>query len=105
MLSNSEFKCARRKSSREQTFVFQHLKRADSLSKPPLLIKIARLFPSALFASFLDLKFGFVFLWRTFMAQINAVRSTVEVSQLGVTLMHEHIFVLSTEIMQNFPEG
>lgn len=39
------------------------------------------------------------------MANINTVCGAVETSRLGVTLMHEHIFVLSTEIMQNFPEG
>jgi phosphotriesterase-related protein len=38
------------------------------------------------------------------MPSINTVCGAVEASQLGVTLMHEHIFVLSTEIMQNFPE-
>jgi phosphotriesterase-related protein len=39
------------------------------------------------------------------MAHINSVRGALEPSELGVTLMHEHIFVLSTEIMQNFPEA
>lgn len=39
------------------------------------------------------------------MTSINTVRGAVESSELGVTLMHEHIFVLSTEIMQNFPEN
>jgi len=38
------------------------------------------------------------------MAEINTMRGAVASSELGVTLMHEHIFVLSTEIMQNFPE-
>ena len=28
----------------------------------------------------------------------------MDTARLGVTLMHEHVFVLSTEIMQNFPE-
>lgn len=37
------------------------------------------------------------------MAQINTVGGSVDTSRLGVTLMHEHIFVLSTEIMQNYP--
>ena len=37
------------------------------------------------------------------MASINTVRGAVQASDLGVTLMHEHVFVLSTEIMQNFP--
>src|SRR5205085_10965923 len=39
------------------------------------------------------------------MPQVNAVRGPIDTDRLGVTLMHEHIFVLSTEIMQNYPEG
>jgi phosphotriesterase-related protein len=39
------------------------------------------------------------------MPPINTVRGPVDTSQLGVTLMHEHVFVLSPEIMQNYPEG
>lgn len=38
------------------------------------------------------------------MPQINTVKGAIETDQLGQTLMHEHIFVLSTEINQNFPE-
>ena len=38
------------------------------------------------------------------MALVNTVRGPIDTAQLGVTLMHEHVFVLSTEIMQNFPE-
>jgi phosphotriesterase-related protein len=38
------------------------------------------------------------------MAIINTARGTVETTELGVTLMHEHVFVLSSEIMQNYPE-
>jgi len=38
------------------------------------------------------------------MAQINTVKGTIDTSQLGSTLMHEHVFVLSPEIMQNYPE-
>lgn len=37
------------------------------------------------------------------MAKVETARGSIESSQLGVTLMHEHVFVLSTEIMQNFP--
>jgi phosphotriesterase-related protein len=37
------------------------------------------------------------------MAHINTVRGPIDTSRLGVTLMHEHIFVLSTEIMANYP--
>ena len=39
------------------------------------------------------------------MASIQTVRGAIDSAQLGVTLMHEHIFVLSAEIMQNYPEG
>src|ERR1700730_12568616 len=38
------------------------------------------------------------------MPSIQTVRGAIDSAQLGVTLMHEHIFVLSTEIMQNYPE-
>lgn len=34
---------------------------------------------------------------------IDTVRGPIDTSQLGVTLMHEHIFVLSPEIQQNYP--
>lgn len=39
------------------------------------------------------------------MAQVNTVNGPVDSAQLGATLMHEHVFVLSTEIMQNYPEA
>jgi len=39
------------------------------------------------------------------MASVNTVRGAVASSELGATLMHEHVFVLSTEIMQNYPAG
>lgn len=35
---------------------------------------------------------------------INTARGAIDTGRLGVTLMHEHIFVLSTEINQNYPE-
>src|SRR5215469_7006874 len=38
------------------------------------------------------------------MAQVQTVRGAVDTSQLGTTLMHEHVFVLDTEILQNYPE-
>src|SRR5215210_4123467 len=38
------------------------------------------------------------------MAQINSVRGPMDTARLGATLMHEHVFVLSAEIMQNFPD-
>ena len=37
------------------------------------------------------------------MALVNTVRGAIDSARLGVTLMHEHVFVLSSEIMQNFP--
>src|SRR5436853_4041464 len=38
------------------------------------------------------------------MSQIQTVRGPIDSSQLGPTLMHEHVFVLDTEILQNYPE-
>lgn len=38
------------------------------------------------------------------MPSIQTVRGGIDSSQLGVTLMHEHVFVLDTEILQNYPE-
>lgn len=38
------------------------------------------------------------------MPDIQTVRGPLGTSSLGRTLMHEHVFVLSTEIMQNYPE-
>jgi phosphotriesterase-related protein len=38
------------------------------------------------------------------MASIHTVRGPLDTAQLGVTLMHEHVFVLSTEILQNYPD-
>ena len=39
------------------------------------------------------------------MAVINTVRGPLDAARLGATLMHEHVFVLSTEIMANYPEA
>jgi len=36
------------------------------------------------------------------MAQVESIRGPVETAELGATLMHEHVFVLSTEILQNY---
>ena len=36
---------------------------------------------------------------------VATVRGPVPADGLGVTLMHEHVFVLSPEIMANYPEG
>jgi phosphotriesterase-related protein len=38
------------------------------------------------------------------MSTIQTVRGPIDSQELGVTLMHEHIFVLSPEIIQNYPE-
>jgi phosphotriesterase-related protein len=38
------------------------------------------------------------------MPQIPTARGPIDTSSLGTTLMHEHVFVLSTEIEQNFPD-
>jgi phosphotriesterase-related protein len=37
------------------------------------------------------------------MAIIPSVSGPIDTARLGVTLMHEHIFILSAEIMQNYP--
>ena len=39
------------------------------------------------------------------MATVETVKGPVQTSGLGATLMHEHVFVLSTEIDQNYPEA
>jgi phosphotriesterase-related protein len=36
---------------------------------------------------------------------VNTVRGPIPTGDLGVTLMHEHVFVLSPEIIANYPEG
>jgi phosphotriesterase-related protein len=38
------------------------------------------------------------------MPAIQTVVGAVDCSQLGITLMHEHIFLLDAEILQNYPE-
>ena len=39
------------------------------------------------------------------MLQLNTARGAIDTTDLGVTLMHEHVFVLSPEIMQNYPDA
>jgi phosphotriesterase-related protein len=39
------------------------------------------------------------------MATVATVRGPVDAADLGRTYMHEHIFVLTTEVQQNFPDG
>ena len=38
------------------------------------------------------------------MATVETARGPIESKQLGRTLMHEHVFVLSTEIQLNYPQ-
>lgn len=38
------------------------------------------------------------------MSQVQTVRGAIEAAALGTVLMHEHVFVLSTEVIQNYPE-
>jgi phosphotriesterase-related protein len=38
-------------------------------------------------------------------SQLNTARGPIDTTDLGVTLMHEHVFIMTTEIMQNYPEG
>jgi phosphotriesterase-related protein len=39
------------------------------------------------------------------MGSVNTVRGPVDASSLGMTLMHEHVFVLSPEVIANWPTG
>jgi phosphotriesterase-related protein len=39
------------------------------------------------------------------MAKIQTALGSIDSPSLGTTLMHEHILILSTEIMENYPEG
>jgi phosphotriesterase-related protein len=36
---------------------------------------------------------------------VNTASGVIETAQLGVTLMHEHVFIMTTEIMENYPES
>jgi phosphotriesterase-related protein len=38
------------------------------------------------------------------MAQVQTVRGPVETDSLGAVLMHEHVFVLTADVQQNYPE-
>src|SRR5262249_34374054 len=38
------------------------------------------------------------------MPKVETVRGPIDSARLGVTLMHEHVFVLDTEILLNYPE-
>ena len=39
------------------------------------------------------------------MGQVQTALGPIDASRLGVTLMHEHVFVLSTEVQRNWPTG
>ena len=39
------------------------------------------------------------------MGDTNTARGPVDTADLGVTLMHEHVFIMTTEIAENYPEG
>jgi phosphotriesterase-related protein len=39
------------------------------------------------------------------MPEVQTVRGPVDTDALGITLMHEHVFVLSEEIRHNYPAG
>ncbi|MGW0162276.1 phosphotriesterase family protein [Mycobacterium sp. NPDC003323] len=39
------------------------------------------------------------------MSKLSTARGTIETSGLGVTLMHEHVFMMTTEIAENYPEA
>jgi len=38
------------------------------------------------------------------MSTVQTARGPIDTARLGRTLMHEHVFVISTEIQQNYPE-
>ncbi len=38
------------------------------------------------------------------MPQVQTVRGPVDTAELGPTLMHEHVFVLTADVQQNYPE-
>ncbi|CDQ42436.1 MAG: phosphotriesterase-related protein [Mycolicibacterium neoaurum] len=39
------------------------------------------------------------------MSKLNTARGPIETSGLGVTLMHEHVFIMTTEITENYPQA
>ncbi|PQM50658.1 phosphotriesterase-related protein [Mycolicibacter virginiensis] len=39
------------------------------------------------------------------MSQCHTARGPIDTTDLGVTLMHEHVFIMTTEIAQNYPEA
>ena len=39
------------------------------------------------------------------MSLLNTARGPIDTADLGVTLMHEHVFIMTTEVAQNYPEA
>ena len=39
------------------------------------------------------------------MSQLSTTRGSIDTADLGVTLMHEHVFIMTTEITQNYPDA
>src|SRR6202030_401509 len=39
------------------------------------------------------------------MSLLNTARGPIDTVDLGVTLMHEHVFIMTTEVAQNYPEA
>ncbi len=39
------------------------------------------------------------------MPSLETARGAIDLDDLGVTLMHEHVFIMTTEIMENYPES
>ncbi|CAN5256237.1 phosphotriesterase-related protein [soil metagenome] len=39
------------------------------------------------------------------MPQVSTARGPIDTADLGVTLVHEHVFMMTTEIAQNYPAG
>src|ERR1700758_4708190 len=39
------------------------------------------------------------------MSLLNTAQGPINTADLGVTLMHEHVFIMTTEIAQNYPEA
>jgi len=38
-------------------------------------------------------------------SELNTARGTIDTADLGVTLMHEHVFIMTTEIALNYPDA
>src|SRR5258705_3512089 len=38
-------------------------------------------------------------------SELSTARGPIDTADLGVTLMHEHVFIMTTEIAQNYPEA